>query len=219
VPAWLAGYGLKYDRLRGGLTMGEVLLIDFATCAAVIVVAVVVMVMVRRRRSDQARASDGRRRGPVAELAEQGTSGRDVACVPGFSHATREQDSGPDTPAAPEQAPVQTPEAQVSGAADPDLDSAAHLDSDALSAQLEEPQAAAGASSPDVSTGGASPPDEAPAGASTAGASSPDERTTGERIGAYYEGYYDEADQPVAGYLAALGWPQEPGTPGEESGT
>lgn len=199
--------------------MGEVLLIDFATCAAVIVVAVVVMVMVRRRRSDQARAPDGRRRGPVAELAEEGASGRDVACVPGFSHVTREQNFGPDAPAAPEQAPVQAPESQVSGAADPDLDSAAHLDSGTLSPQLEEPQAAAAASSPDASTAGASPPDEGPANASTAGGSPADEGTTGERIGAYYEGYYDEADQPVAGYLAALGWPQEPGTPGQESGT
>jgi hypothetical protein len=195
--------------------MGEVLLIDFAICAAVIVVAVVVMVMVRRRRRDQARAPDGQRRGPVAELAEEGTSGRDVACVPGFSHATREQDLGPDMPAAPEQPLVQAPEAQVSGAADRDLDSEthldshAHLDSDALGAQLEEPRAAANASPAAPSTAGASPAD----------ANTADERTTGERIGAYYEGYYDKADQPVAGYLAALGWPEEPGTPGEESGT
>ena len=187
--------------------MGDVLLIDFATCAAVIVVAVVVMVMVRRRRSDQARALDGQRRGPVAELAEEATSGRDVACVPGFSNATREQDPGPDMPAAPEQAPVQAPESQVSGAADPDADSGAHLDSDTLSAQLEEPQAA------DASTSGTNPADASPAGPSTA-----DERTTSERVGAYYEGYYDEADQPVAGYLAALGWPEELGTPGEGGG-
>ncbi len=177
--------------------MGEVLLIDFATCAAVIVVAVAVMVMVRRRRRDQARALDEQRRGPVAELAEEGTSARDVACVPGFSRDTRERDLGPDMPAVPEQAPEsrvpesqapesqvpesrapeqgpdQAPESQVSGAADPDLESGT------LSAQAEEPEAAAGPS------------------------------TAGERIGAYYEGYYDEADRPVAGYLAARGWPEE----------
>lgn len=192
--------------------MGDVLLIDFATCAAVIVVAVVVMVMVRRRRSDQARALDGQRRGPVAELAEEATSERDVACVPGFSNATREQDPGPDMPAAPEQAPVQAPESQVSGAAVPDADSGAHLDSDTVSAQLEEPQGA------NASTASADPADANLADASPAGPSTADERTTSERIGAYYEGYYDEADQPVAGYLAALGWPEEQGTPGEGGG-
>jgi hypothetical protein len=183
--------------------MGEVLLIDFATCAAVIVVAVAVMVMVRRRRRDQARAPGEQSRGPVAPPAEEGTSRRDVACVPGFSHDPRERDLGPDTPdapelppeqapelapeLAPEQAPEQVPESQVTGAADPDLDSGT------LSAQLEVPEAAADAST---------------AGPSTAGPS-----TAGERVGAYYEGYYDEADRPVAGYLAALGWPEEQGHP------
>lgn len=34
--------------------------------------------------------------------------------------------------------------------------------------------------------------------------------TMSERIG----GYYEEADRPVAGYLAARGWTEEPGKPG-----
>lgn len=45
-------------------------------------------------------------------------------------------------------------------------------------------------------------PDEAQAAAGAV--------TIGERIG----GYYEQADQPLADYLAALGWTEEPGKPG-----
>ena len=62
-----------------------------------------------------------------------------------------------------------------------------------------------GVADPDLgSTGLGTEPDEAPAAAGAV--------TMSERIGAYYE----QADRPVADYLAARGWTEEQGKPGRE---
>jgi hypothetical protein len=62
-----------------------------------------------------------------------------------------------------------------------------------------------GAADPDLgSTGLVTEPDEPPPAAGAV--------TIGERIAAYYE----EADRPVAGYLAARGWAEEQGKPGRK---
>ena len=62
-----------------------------------------------------------------------------------------------------------------------------------------------GVADPDLgSTGPGTEPDEAPAAAGAV--------TMSERIGAYYE----QADRPVADYLAARGWTEEQGKPGRK---
>ena len=70
--------------------------------------------------------------------------------------------------------------------------------------QAAESQAS-GAADPELSSKGpGTVPDEPMVAAGAA--------TMGERIGAFYE----EADRPVADYLAARGWTGEPGKPGQE---
>jgi hypothetical protein len=149
--------------------MRELLLIDLAICAAVIVVAAAVMLL--RRRSDRSRMPVQEQPGSVAELADQGISGREVADVPDSGHDVARRDPGTEMPAAPEQAA----ESKVSGVA------ATDLGPDGLGAEPNDPPAAAGAA------------------------------TFSERV----RGYYEEADRPVAGYLAARGWTEQHGTPGQ----
>jgi hypothetical protein len=149
--------------------MRELLLIDLAICAAVIVVAAAVMLL--RRRSDRSRMPVQEQPGSVAELADQGISGREVAAVPDSGHDVAKRDPGTEVPAGPEQAA----ESKVSGVA------ATDLGPDGLGAEPDDPPAAAGAA------------------------------TFSERV----RGYYEEADRPVAGYLAARGWTEQHGTPGQ----
>jgi hypothetical protein len=178
--------------------MRELLLIDVAMCAAVIVVAAVVLIMLRRRGGDQTLLPVAERRGAVAELADGGMSG-EVADVRGFSHDTKERDLGITVPAGPRQAA----ESPVSGVADPDPVSGA-ADPDPVSGAAD-PDPVSGAADPDPgSTGLGTEPDEPPAAAGAV--------TMSERIGAYYE----EADRPVADYLASRGWTEEQGKPGRE---
>jgi hypothetical protein len=148
--------------------MRELLLIDLAICAAVIVVAAAVVLL--RRRSDRSRMPVQEQPGSVAELADQGISGREVADVPDSGHDVAKRDPGTETPAVPEQAA----ESKVSGVAATDL-------GPGLGAEPNEPPAAAGAA------------------------------TFSERV----RGYYEAADRPVAGYLAARGWTEQQGTPGQ----
>jgi hypothetical protein len=150
--------------------MRELLLIDLVICAAVIVVAAAVMLLLRRS-SGRSRIPVQEQPGSVAELADQGMSGREVADVPVSGHDIAKQDPGTGMPAGPEQAA----ESEVSGLA------ATDLGPDGLGAELNEPPAAAGAA------------------------------TFSERV----RGYYQEADRPVAGYLAARGWTEQQGTPGQ----
>jgi len=154
------------------MIMRELLLIDLAICAAVIVVAAAVMLW--RRGSGRPPVIFQDRPGSVAELADEGLSGREVAGMPGFGPDIAERDLGAKTPAGPQQAA----ESELGGAA------AADLRSDGLGPQPDEPPAAAAAV------------------------------TFSQRIISYYE----QADQPVAGYLAARGWTAEQRTPGPAAG-
>ena len=70
---------------------------------------------------------------------------------------------------------------------------------------VADPDPVSGVADPDPgSTGLGTEPDEPPAAAGAV--------TMSERIGAYYE----QADRPVADYLAARGWTEEQGKPGRE---
>jgi hypothetical protein len=70
---------------------------------------------------------------------------------------------------------------------------------------VADPDPVSGVADPDPgSTGLGTEPDEPPAAAGAV--------TMSERIGAYYE----QADRPVADYLAARGWTEEQGKPGRK---
>ena len=123
-------------------------------------------------------------RGALAELADAWVFEREVADVPGFSDDTTERGPGTSVPAHPEQAA----ESPVSGVADPEQ-------------AAESP--VSGAADPDLGSHGLGTEPDGPQAAAGA-------VPMGERIG----GYYEEADRPVADYLAASGWTEEPGKPG-----
>ena len=150
------------DRLPGGLTMFELLLIDVALCAALAMVIASIMVMRRWRRSSGRASIPVSEREAVTEPAGGGVARRERALVPGFSDNTAEPDRDLHAPPEPEQAA----QSQVSGAVNP------QRGPQQPAAQPDGQQAAAGAA------------------------------TSGERIATYY----DEADQPMSDYLAALGW-------------
>jgi hypothetical protein len=198
--------------------MFVLILADVALCAALVMVAAFVMVMRRRRRSGAQPPGPGRQRhGAVAGPADGGMAQRGTAVVPGFSPDIVEPDFGAHAPAAPEQAA----ESQISGVADPqpgphrpaakpDRQRAPATEPDGQRAPATEPDGQrAPAAEPDGQRASPAEPDgqRAPAtepyGQAAAGAI-----TSSERIGSYYEA----ADRPIADYLAAHGWTEEPGT-------
>ena len=182
--------------------MRELLLIEVAMCAAVIVVAAVAAMMLRRRGGgDQTLMPAAERHGAVAELADEGMSG-EVADARGFRHDTKERDLGDEPEASHEIGPDRDDVILASGRPWPQEPQ--------VTTEPAGPRQAAGSpvsgvADPDLGPAGlGAEPDEPPAAAAAA--------TMSERIGAYYE----EADRPVADYLAARGWTEEQGKPGRK---
>ena len=189
--------------------MIQLLLIDVALCALLVVVAGCIMLWRRRCRRDQAAMRAGEPPGTAAELAGDGTAGRDTAVVPGFGDDP-EPDLGVSAPAEPEQAAP----SQVSGMTGPASDpggrvtelNGARPEPNGLRAQRDGPRAepqANGATGPAPDPDRPDSPRAASNGQPAAGAA-----TAGDRIGSYY----DEADRAMADYLAAMGWTEEPET-------
>jgi hypothetical protein len=192
--------------------MLQLLLIDVALCALLVAVAGCFLLWRRRRRHLQT----GDRQETAAEPAGDGMAGRDTAVVPGFGEDPAEPDLAAGAPAEPERAAPPQVSVATGPAPDPDgqgteLNGArpglngAGPEPEGLRAQRDgqraEPQAsgaageAAGPDRPEA-------PRAAPNGRPAAGAA-----TAGDPIGSYY----DEADQAMSDYLAALGWTEEPG--------
>jgi hypothetical protein len=171
--------------------MHELLLIDLAMCAAVIAVSAAAVVMHWRRARYRPPPPAGERRGEVAVSADQGMPRREVAVVPGFGHHSMPPEPGTTAPAGPEQAA----EAQISEVADPDPGSRG------LSTEPEEPEEPEEPGEPEEPEEPEEPDEpKAPGGAVT----------ICERI----SGYYQDADLPVADYLAARGWTEDLERPG-----
>ncbi len=166
------------------------ILADVVLCAALVMVAGFVMVMRRRRRSGAQPPVPGRERhGAVAEPADEGMAQRGTAVVPGFSHDIPGFSQDIVKPDLGAHAPAE-PDGQRAPAAEPDGQRAPAAEPDGQRAPAAEPD------------GQRASPAE-PDGQAAAGAI-----TSSQRIGSYY----DEADQPIADYLAAHGWTEEPGT-------
>jgi hypothetical protein len=229
VPAGLSGYGTDWDRLAlGGVTVPDLLQIDLAIGIVLILIATVIIV--GRGRGP----GRSRRRGEVADL-DEGTTQAQTTVVPGFSDGA----AGPDPSlnglhrAAYEPDPgarEPDPGERESAGSEPDASSQASEAADAgpgarepagpereASPQVSGPaDAGPGArepagpereASPQVSEAAdAGPGPRAPV-AELNGRPGPDGVVSNSgRVSSYYEG----ADQPVADYLAELGWDEEP---------
>jgi hypothetical protein len=235
VPAGLSGYGTDWDRLAlGGVTVSDLLAIDLVLLAVMIMVAAVIIV--RRGRSPRSST----RPEEVAELAGEGAALAQVPVVPGFSDAAAgpdpslnglhraayepgpgalEPDPGalePD-PGAREPDPVARepdpgarepdPGARVPAALEREASSQVSAVADAEPGVREPAGPEQEASSQLSHVADAGPGPRAPA-AEVNGRPGPDGTVTSN--GRVYR-YYDGADQPIADYLAELGWDEEPG--------
>jgi hypothetical protein len=212
VLASLSGYGTRWDRLTlGGVTVPHLLLIDATLGAVAIMVAA--WIVVRSARRDRL----SQRHGEVAGLAGEGAALGEMTVVPGLSEAGMDPDPGvpepdpgvpeldPDVqatdpgarePAGLEQAPSQV---SVVAGADPAED-----DPDPGVPEPARPEQAPAQLN---GVAGAGPGAHAPA-AEPGG--QPGAAGTVNSSGRLYS-YYDGADQPVADYLAELGWSEESG--------
>jgi hypothetical protein len=207
VPAGLSGYGTDWDRLAlGGVIVPDLLLIDLVVGAVLIMVAAVIIV--RRGRGP----GPSPRPGEVAGLDGEETVHVQMPVVPGFSggaagpdpslnglhRAAHEPDPGAREPGlgAHESAgPEQEASSQVNGAA-----GAGPGGRKPAGPEREASSQVSGAA-------GAGPGSRAPV-AELNGRPGPDGVVTSSgRVSSYYEG----ADQPIADYLAELGWDEEPG--------
>jgi hypothetical protein len=223
VPAGLSGYGTDWDRLAlGGVTVPDLLQIDLAIGIVLILIATVIIV--GRGRGP----GRSRRRGEVADLDDEGTAQAPMTVVPGFSdgaagpdpslnglhRAAYEPDPGGRESAGP--GPEASSQASEAAGAGPGAREPAGPEREASSQASGPAGAGSGAREP------AGPEREASSQASGAADTGPGPRapaaelngrrgpdgvvTSSGRVSSYYEG----ADQPVADYLAELGWDEEP---------
>jgi len=189
--------------------MLQLLLIDVALCALLVAIAGGIMVLRRRRRRSQARARAEKRRTALG-LAGDGTAGRETAVVPGFGDDPVGRDPGARAPAGTEQ----TAEPQASAMTGP------APAANGQRAQPDRPEEGPSRPAAELNGRGAKPqgtraepvgpragqvePRADPSGRpAVAGAATPSDRISS---------YYDEADQPMSDYLAAMGWAEEPET-------
>ena len=230
VPAGLSGYGTDWDRLAlGGVTVPDLLQIDLAIGIVLILIATVIIV--GRGRGP----GRSRRRGEVADLDDEGTAQAQMTVVPGFSDGAagpgpslnglhraayepdpgaRDPDPGAREPAGP--GPEASSQASEAAGAGPGAEEPAGPEHE-VSPQVSGParaesraQEPAGpeqeASSQVSGAADAGPGSHAPV-AELNGRPGPDGVVSDSgRVSSYYEG----ADQPVADYLAELGWDEEP---------
>jgi hypothetical protein len=231
VPAGLSGYGTDWDRLAlGGVTVPDLLLIDLVVGAVLIMLAAVIIV--RRGRSP----GPSPRPGEVAGLDGEETVHAQMPVVPGFSggaagpdpslnglhRAAHEPDPGAREPglgARESAGPERDASPQVSGAADagPGAREPAGPEREASSQVSGAADAGPGgrkpagpereASSQVGGAAGAGPGSRAPVAELNGRPGPGGVVTSSGRVSSYYEG----ADQPIADYLAELGWDEEPG--------
>jgi hypothetical protein len=222
----VSGYGTRWDRLTlGGVTVPHLLLIDATLGAVAIMLAV--WIVARSARRDR----HSQRYGEVAGLAGEGTALGEMTVVPGLSEAGMDPDpgaGGPDPGARGPDPDVPEPDP---GVPEPDPDLQATDPGGREPAGLEQappPVSVVADADPaenDPDPGAPEParPEQAPAQLNgTAGAGPGAHAPAAERGGqpgadgnvndsGQVGSYYDGADQPVADYLAELGWSEESG--------
>ena len=191
--------------MPGGWLMREVLLIDVALWVVLIMAAA--LIITRRWRRSHSRMPARRPRGEAPERTGQKMSAPKAASVTGLGADIRAPDGAAPRPARP---PPAAPR-QAIPMADP--------------RPARPPPAAPPQAIPMADPRPARPPPAArPQATQLANPKARPRRPGGQRDGRRaptraatpserIASYYDQADQPIADYLAALGWTQQPPTP------
>ena len=189
--------------------MSELLVIDVVIFAVLIMIAAVIVV-------SRGRPGSGRRsvpRGATAEPAGAGMDPRETPVTPGLRADAVAPDPGAHERAEPELAEPEQPEPAQAGPeqagseqagseqAEPEQAGSEQAEPERPEPQQAAPPQVSGVAAPVPSpNGSAAKPDGQQDGAGAV--------TSSGQIGSYYQG----ADRPIADYLSARGWPEEPGT-------